>query len=99
MTKSESKTDYTKSRIQETYLSIKEKEKKARLEARMFKQMEDSIDIEYFTKSISKNADLLERIGSHNKAIQELKAKCKTVPVKITVAQMPKEKRYNKLKQ
>jgi len=82
-----------------TYQLKKENEKKARLEARMFKQMEDSIDIEHFTKYISKNADLLEKIDFHNKEIQELKAKRKTVPVKITVAQMPEEKRYNKLKQ
>jgi hypothetical protein len=82
-----------------TYQLKKENEKKGRLEAHMFKHMENSIDIEHFTKYISKNANLLEKIDFHNKEIQELKAKRKIVPVKITVAQMPEEKRYNKLKQ
>jgi len=63
--------------------------------------MEDAnaIDIEHFEKSIAKNSDLLEKIVALNKQIQELKEKRKTIPIKITVDQMPQDKRYNKLKQ
>lgn len=84
-----------------TYKLKKENEKKARLEARVFKQLEDvnTIDLEHFANRISKNANLIEKINAHNQEIETLKAKRKNIPTRITVAQMPETHRYNKLKQ
>lgn len=84
-----------------TYQIKKENEKQRRIEARMFKLMEnfDVLNNEDFAKIISKNASLVEKIDAHKNEIQRLKAKRKTIPTKITIAQMPQEKRYNKLKQ
>ena len=84
-----------------TYKLKKENEKKARLEARMFKQLEDlnAIDLDHLTNRISKNANLIEKINAHNQEIEALKAKRKNIPTRITVAQMPEKHRYNKLKQ
>jgi len=84
-----------------TYKLKKENEKKARLEARMFKQLEDvnTFDLENFSTKISKNADLIEKINAHNQEIEALKATRKSIPTRITVAQMPEKHRYNKLKQ
>jgi hypothetical protein len=84
-----------------TYKLKKEHEKKARLEARMFKQLEDvnTFDLENFSTKISKNADLIEKINAHNQEIEALKATRKGIPTRITVAQMPEKHRYNKLKQ
>lgn len=84
-----------------TYNLKKENEKKARLEARMFQQLEDANtpEIDHFAKCILKNANLLEKISIHNDEIKELKAKRKSISCRITVAQMPEKYRYNKLKQ
>ena len=84
-----------------TYKLKKENEKKARLEARMFKQLEDlnAIDLDHLTNKISKNANLIEKINIHNQEIEALKEKRKNIPTRITVAQMSETHRYNKLKQ
>lgn len=84
-----------------TYNLKKENEKKARLQARVFKQLDDitTIDIEHLTNKIAKNAELIEKINVHDREIETLKAKRKSIPTRITVAQMPETHRYNKLKQ
>jgi hypothetical protein len=84
-----------------TYQIKKDNEKKKRIEARIFKQMEDAhtLNAEQFSKLILKYSDLIEKVQAYKIEIERLKALRKTIPTKITVAQMPEEKRYNKLKQ
>ena len=84
-----------------TYKLKKEREKLSRLEVRMFKQAGDikALDLEHLAKYISKNADLIDQISARNQEIEVLKIKRKGIHSRITVAQMPEEYRYNKLKQ
>jgi hypothetical protein len=84
-----------------TYQLKKENEKKARLKARMLKGIEDvnGLSREQFAEIILKSTALLEQIEIHNKEIERLKSHRKTIPTRISIAQMPQEKRYNKLKQ
>lgn len=84
-----------------TYSLKKAKEKKARLEARMYKKMEenDPTNHDQLMKSISKSASLIEQINGYKAEIKELTANRANVPSRISVAEMPQEQRYNKLKQ
>ena len=84
-----------------TYKIKKQKEKLSRLEARIFKQAGDvkALDLDHLAKYITKNADLIDQITSRKQEIEALKVKRKGVPSRITIAQMPEEYRYNKLKQ
>lgn len=84
-----------------TYQLKKENEKNARLKARLFKEIEsgNGINNEHLAQIILKSDTLLEQIETHNKEIERLKLKRKTIPTRISIAQMPQEKRYNKLKQ
>ena len=84
-----------------TYKLKKQKEKKGRLENCMCKKLKDinTIDPERFVNEITKNADLMAMIDDYNQEIKELKTMRKSIPTRITVAQMPEENRYNKLKQ
>jgi len=79
----------------------KDREKKSRIEARVYQQMED-IDVtgvSYLVPNILKNSHLIEQINSYKDQINVLLAERKSVPSRISIAQMPEEKRYNKLKQ
>jgi len=84
-----------------TYLLKKVREKKARIEARVYKKMNenDQVDIEQFSKTVRKNASLIGQINDYNDEIHSLIDKKKSVPSRITVAAMPQKSRYNKLKQ
>ena len=84
-----------------TYLLKKVREKKARIEARVYKKMNENeqVDIEEFNKTLRKNASLIEQINDYNDEAQGLLDKRKGTPSRITVAAMPEDSRYNKLKQ
>ena len=84
-----------------SYQLKKEREKKSRLEARVFKKMEESATgtIDQVFKDIGQNSDLIEQINDYNEEINQLLNQRKTVPSRISIAQMPEEDRYNKLKQ
>ena len=84
-----------------TYKLKKQNEKKGRLENCMYKKIKDinTIDPERFVNEITKNGDLMVMIDDYNQEIEELKTMRKSIPTRITVAQMPEENRYNKLKQ
>lgn len=83
------------------YQIKKSKEKKSRLEARVYKQMENqgqAIEIDHLAKIILKSKDLIENINEYNEEIKGLLAKRKLKPSRISIAEMPQEQRYNKLK-
>ncbi|NWJ98932.1 MAG: hypothetical protein HXX20_24595, partial [Chloroflexi bacterium] len=84
-----------------TYALKKAKEKKARLEARMFKKMDESdvTNHEQLMKSLSKATALIEQISEYKEIIKDLTIKRTHVPSRIRIDQMPLEQRYNKLKQ
>jgi hypothetical protein len=83
-----------------TYQIKKAREKKARLEARIFQQMEGSGDtkgVDHLAQTILKSANLIEKINGYNTEIKSLLAKKKNQPSRISIAQMPPQQRYNKL--
>ena len=84
-----------------TYQLKKIREKKSRLEARIFKEMEDAqtIDQVQFFNKVLKNGITIEKINAYKQEIEVLVEKRKGIPARISVAEMPDEKRYNKLKQ
>lgn len=84
-----------------TYQLKKTREKKARLEARVYKNIEES-DInnqEKYIKSIAKSASLIEQISDYKGHINDLLSRRKKTTSRISVSQMPPDLRYNKLKQ
>ena len=84
-----------------SYMLKKEREKKGRIEARLFKKInkDGQADIQKINAILLKNNDLVQSIDEHNQEIESLLKRRKEVPSRITVQQMPKEQRYNKLKQ
>ncbi len=84
-----------------SYQIKKAREKKSRLQARVFQQMEDNDagDIDQLMKTLIKNSSLIEKINDHTDEINALLAKRKNQPSRISIADMPQEQRYNKLKQ
>ncbi len=84
-----------------TYQLRKNREKKSRLEARVFKQMgnDGTIDIEHLAQNLIKSSPLIEKINGYNDEIKDLLEKRKSQPSRISIAEMPEDKRYNKLKQ
>lgn len=84
-----------------TYQLKQTREKKARIEAKIYKKMEES-DVnnqEQFMKNMAKSATLIEQINEYKEQIIELISNRKKVPSRISVSQMPEDMRYNKLKQ
>jgi len=83
-----------------TYKIKKAREKKSRLEARVFQQMEDkdATSIGHLEKSMLKCTPLIEKITGYNDEIKDLLENRKTQPSRISIAEMPQEQRYNKLK-
>jgi hypothetical protein len=81
-----------------TYQIKKAREKKARLEARIFQQMEGKTTIgsNALEQVILKSAELIEKINEYNHQIEGLLA---NQPSRISIAEMPAEQRYNKLLQ
>lgn len=84
-----------------SYRLKKCREKKRRLEARVFNKMDSNNNstIEQAIKDIAQNSDLIEQINLYNGQINQLLKERANVPSRITVEDMPKETRYNKLKQ
>jgi seryl-tRNA synthetase len=50
-------------------------------------------------KIIAQSSQLIAQINEYKIAIEMLLAERKAIPASITIAQMPEEKRFNKLKQ
>jgi hypothetical protein len=84
-----------------TYLLKKTREKKSRLEARLYKKIEDGnvTNHEQLMESIAKSSSIVDQINGHKATIGDLLAKRAKVPARITVSEMPQDQRYNKLKQ
>ncbi len=83
-----------------TYQIKKAREKKARLEARIFQQMEGkdtTTGNDVLNQIIIKSANLIEKINGYTDEIKALLAKRKDQPSRISIAQMPAQQRYNKL--
>jgi hypothetical protein len=84
-----------------TYQIKKVREKKARLEARIFQQMEGkdaTTGNDALNHVIIKSANLIEKINGYNDEIKDLLAKRKKQPSRISIAEMPPQQRYNKLR-
>lgn len=84
-----------------TYQIKKAKEKKQRLEAKLFQKLEgkEKEIINIAMRKIAQNSEIIEKINRYKIDIDILIAKRKSIPARITIEQMPQEKRYNKLKQ
>lgn len=84
-----------------SYQLKKSREKKRRLEARVFNKMDDNNNetIAQAMKNIAQNSDLIEQINQYSDQINQLLGQRSKVPSRITVEDMPEETRYNKLKQ
>ena len=57
-----------------------------------------AIEIDHLAKIILKSKDMIENISEYKDEINGLLAKRKLEPSRISIAQMPQEQRYNKLK-
>ncbi len=84
-----------------TYQLKKKRDKKSRLEARMFQQLEgtEAKTIDQFIEDVTKNSTLIDQIEDCNEEINKLLERRNIIPGRISIAEMPEEKRYNKLKQ
>ena len=85
-----------------TYQIKKAREKKARIEAHIFQQMEGSDitkGVAHLAQTILKSSDLIDKINGYSDVIKDLLAKRKSLPSRISIAEMPQEQRYNRLKQ
>ncbi len=84
-----------------TYKIKKAREKKSRLEARIFKQIEgaDTLEVDHIVHNILKNSPLIEKITVYHEEIKDLLAKRGNTPSRISIAEMPEDQRYNRLKQ
>jgi hypothetical protein len=82
-----------------TYQLKKNREKKARLDARIFKKMGEGqrLTIEEAMKNIAESSDLIEQINGYEEDIRDLLKQRKGKQARISIAEMPEEKRYNKL--
>jgi hypothetical protein len=84
-----------------SYQLKKSREKKRRLEARIFNKMDGNNNetIAQVMKDIAQSSDLIEQINQYSDQINELLEQRSKVPSRTTVEDMPEETRYNKLKQ
>ena len=84
-----------------TYKLKKAREKRARLEARVYQKINENEQANHdqIMKKIAKCSPLIEQINEYTIEINTHIEKRKATPARITVAQMPPEHRYNKLKQ
>jgi len=83
-----------------TYQIKKAREKKARLEAQIFQQMEGNggaTRVDHLKQVIVKSSDLIEKRNGYKEQIEALLSKRKNQPSRISIAEMPEEQRYNKL--
>lgn len=79
----------------------KEKEKTARLKAKLYPLTEQSIEatIDQMPDLIIKQTALIEQIQTHQQAEQQLEEQRSKIPARIKLKEMPFQTRYNKLKQ
>ena len=84
-----------------TYKLKKAREKRARLEARVYQKINENEQANHdqIMKNLAKCSPLIEQINEYTIEINTHIEKRKATPARITVAQMPPEHRYNKLKQ
>jgi hypothetical protein len=84
-----------------TYQLKKIREKKARIEARIYKKLDEGgqSDTEHVIKVLTKNSSLIDQINDFSDQEKALVNQRKQTPARITIAQMPEQKRYDKLKQ
>ena len=84
-----------------SYQIKKAREKKARLEARVYKKIEQNEEktIEQVKSNIAKTSNLIEQINDYNNEIAKLLETRAKEPSRISLYEMPEEERYNKLKQ
>lgn len=82
------------------YQLKKAREKKRRLQASIYQKIEgkENLTLEQAVETLGKGADTLIKIDEYDTLIQELLNKRKDTPPRISVADMPEDKRYNKLK-
>ena len=82
-----------------TYQIKKAREKKSRLQASIFQKMENinKTGMENLGPIIIKSTLLIEKINGYNNEINQLLEKRANQPSRISIAEMPEEKRYNKL--
>ena len=81
-----------------TYKIKKCREKRARLQAQVFKKLETvSLENNEFLKIITHDAQLTEKITDYTDNINDWLSKRKTIPSRIKVKDLPDEKQYNKL--
>lgn len=83
-----------------TYQLKKANEKKARIEAKAYKKINEHPNntIEELISKSSKISDLIEQINIYNQQIESLKQTRQSLSSRITLAQMPENERYDKLK-
>jgi len=84
-----------------SYQIKKAKEKKQRLDAKLFKKLEakEQETVDNALKLIAKGSELVGQINQCKINIDMLLVERKSIPARITIGEMPQEKRYNKLKQ
>lgn len=77
------------------------REKKRRLEAKVFEKIENNseLTIETALQNYSESSDDLAQIDVYKDQISEMLYQRKQMPSKISIADMPQELRFNKLKQ
>jgi hypothetical protein len=81
-----------------TYKIKKMREKRARLQAQIFKKLESTtLENHHIQKVIAQNEQITEQITDYTDSINELILKRKGIPARISVKDMPVDKQYNKL--
>ena len=81
-----------------TYKIKKMKEKRARLQAQVFRKLETmTLENKEIHKIIEQNAQLTEKIADYTDNINDWLSKRKCISSRIKVRDLPQEKQYNKL--
>lgn len=78
----------------------KVREKKARLQAKMYAAIEDHLDsdLETVAACLGEQAAINEKIQQYDKLVTELAAQRNNMPSRVAVGNMPEEERYNRQK-
>jgi hypothetical protein len=76
------------------------REKRGRLQAKVYSKIEDIDDltIDDALKTVAKKSDLLLKIEDYSTDIEQLLVQRSSIKSHISIAMMPEDKRYNKLK-
>lgn len=82
-----------------TYQLKKAREKKSRLQAKFYVNMNQTDTVDQMGKKMLKNTPIADQITEYQEQIKELIAQRKKVSPKITVQELPEEKQFNKLKE